>query len=666
MNFSSLMFLQRSPPKVTRRSRLDQLLLLLLRGLALALLAFAFARPFLRQEATATSEIGAARRVAILVDASASMRRGDLWQQAVRAAQDAVERCGPDDQVSVFTFDQTLHRVASSLDLTQIDWPRRAEAVRDQLRRFSPGWSTTHLGQALIDGLGACDEMLTGNPDANLLPRRLVLISDLPASGRLEALGENSWPEDAHLELVPLQPDPPGNAGLHRLGGNRSAHESDDRRLHVRVVNAGTSDVELFHLQWQTEEGAVGKPVVVNAPAGESRVALVPPPPANAERPRLVLSGDHYDFDNTIYHASRDQRTRRVDYIGSHAIDQPEGMPYYLQQALESVFPGNVELVVHPPDDSELEALEQETALVVVGGSPSAAQLSGLNSFVAEGGTLLLVLTEPDQAAVAAELFSVDAVQVDEATVDGYAMLGEVDFAHRLFKSMAAPQYNDFTQIRFWKYRRIKESDLSAARVVARFENGDPALLEQSIGDGSVALLAAGWHPEDSQLARSWRFLPMLTALANGHASAESFAARYFVGDRAPLPEDLALGDAPVLTTPDGRDLLLNTDVTELTDLAQPGIYALKAASGPIHFAVDLDPAESLTDPLPREAFQQLGCRLETEQLDAPERLQRMRQLHDIELESSQKGWKWLMVAALGVLILETGLAGKRGSSHEL
>src|SRR3954467_10245815 len=43
--FSSLMFLQPTPPRVTRRSRLENLWLLLLRCLALLLLAFAFSRP---------------------------------------------------------------------------------------------------------------------------------------------------------------------------------------------------------------------------------------------------------------------------------------------------------------------------------------------------------------------------------------------------------------------------------------------------------------------------------------------------------------------------------------------------------------------------------------------------------------------------------------------
>ena len=42
--FSSLMFLKPTPPRLTRRSRLDNWLLLLLRALALILMAIAFAR----------------------------------------------------------------------------------------------------------------------------------------------------------------------------------------------------------------------------------------------------------------------------------------------------------------------------------------------------------------------------------------------------------------------------------------------------------------------------------------------------------------------------------------------------------------------------------------------------------------------------------------------
>src|SRR6188508_972858 len=66
-DFSSLMFLAPTPPRLTRRSRLDHLLLLALRLLALALLAVAFARPFLREEAALSMTDLAGRRVALLV-----------------------------------------------------------------------------------------------------------------------------------------------------------------------------------------------------------------------------------------------------------------------------------------------------------------------------------------------------------------------------------------------------------------------------------------------------------------------------------------------------------------------------------------------------------------------------------------------------------------------
>src|SRR5215208_4743479 len=82
--FSSLMFLSPSPPRLTRRSRLSNVLLLLLRAAALALLAFAFARPFFDRGANASVSQSRGRRIALLVDTSASMRRGDLWQQATR------------------------------------------------------------------------------------------------------------------------------------------------------------------------------------------------------------------------------------------------------------------------------------------------------------------------------------------------------------------------------------------------------------------------------------------------------------------------------------------------------------------------------------------------------------------------------------------------------
>src|SRR5206468_5963784 len=90
--FSSLMFLLPSPPRLTRRSRLEHILLLLLRCLVLCLLALGFARPFIKK-AVPPAPPSAARRLLLLVDTSASMRRPDLWSDAKNNA-DAIIQIG--------------------------------------------------------------------------------------------------------------------------------------------------------------------------------------------------------------------------------------------------------------------------------------------------------------------------------------------------------------------------------------------------------------------------------------------------------------------------------------------------------------------------------------------------------------------------------------------
>src|SRR5258707_5005722 len=107
--FSALMFLQPSPPRVTRRSRLEHILLLLLRCLVLCLLALGFARPFFQKPMLASQSPETNRKLILLLDTSASMRRGGLWPAALAKARDVLRKTGPGDQVAIFTFDSGVH-----------------------------------------------------------------------------------------------------------------------------------------------------------------------------------------------------------------------------------------------------------------------------------------------------------------------------------------------------------------------------------------------------------------------------------------------------------------------------------------------------------------------------------------------------------------------------
>src|SRR3954471_11502031 len=87
VEFPSLMFVQKIPYQSVRRRRIRHWYLLLMRAAAMALIIFAFARPFFPQgAAAAVAAAGGSREIVVLLDQSASMGYGDQWQRARDAA----------------------------------------------------------------------------------------------------------------------------------------------------------------------------------------------------------------------------------------------------------------------------------------------------------------------------------------------------------------------------------------------------------------------------------------------------------------------------------------------------------------------------------------------------------------------------------------------------
>src|SRR3954470_23823071 len=123
--FSSLMFLLPSPPRLSKRHRLEHILLLILRCLALGLLALGFARPFLRQSPIDDPTAAQPKRIVVLLDTSASMRRDGVWAAAKDRVNDVLRRTSPGDQVAIFLFDKK----ATAL-MPFEDWNRAAPSDR--------------------------------------------------------------------------------------------------------------------------------------------------------------------------------------------------------------------------------------------------------------------------------------------------------------------------------------------------------------------------------------------------------------------------------------------------------------------------------------------------------------------------------------------------------
>jgi hypothetical protein len=657
--FSSLLFLSASPPRLTRRSRLEHLLLLLLRAAALCLLALAFARPFLRQEAQWSLAEAPARRIAVLVDRSASMRRGSLWPRAKTLAGQAVAQCGPGDEFAVFAFDRTVQPVLSFAEAASLDRARRADLAAQRIDRLEPTWAATNLGQALIDAIGAIEDVADSAKKTARMARRVVLISDLQEGSRLDALGEFEWPSDVELELKTVS-DSGSNAGLYELAAPvDSAPAGPNRERRIRVFNEPGSNRERFTLSWEAALGSkLGDPIDVYVPPGESRVVRVPPPPRALAPRTLVLTGDTVSFDNRFHVADVKNEELDVLYVGLDRAVDPSGMLYYLNR----VFPDNgrrsVRIQARRPSEAFDAPPDRTPALAIVAAEIPRESAVRLRHYVTSGGTLVFVAARPGRSETLAALADLAPPLLEEAVVPRDVMLGEIAFDHPLFVPMAAAQYSDFTKIHFWKYRRLPAAMIGESRVLARFENGDAAILERPLGKGNLIVLASGWNPADSQLARSSKFVPLLMAMLDRRDPRSSADENHVVGDRIRIPAPGDSRKAVVVHKPAGKLVSLAPGSEAFDDTDLPGVYAVDLPDGRREFAVNLDPSESKTQGLAIETLEQLGCRL-AKPAGTVLDVETLRQMRNAELESRQKLWRWLIAVAICVLIVETWLAGR-------
>ena len=113
-----------------------------------------------------------------------------------------------------------------------------------------------------------------------------------------------------------------------------------------------------------------------------------------------------------------------------------------------------------------------------------------------------------------------------------------------------------------------------------------------------------------------------------------------------------------VVETPTGEEITLDRNATHFDATLSPGIYQARLSDQTRRWSVNLAPSESRTAPIDRSALEQHGVQLGVATSQEAE-LQRARQLRRTELESNQKIWRWAIVAALGLLIVETWLASK-------
>ena len=213
--FGSLMFLDKTKPPVDRKRRPTHLLLLLLRCLALLLLAFVFARPFVTVDDPAAAGKRDRQWLTVLLDRSASMQRGDLWQQAKAKVEMALGQLGPGDHFTLYAYGDTAERLVD-IDAWQ-DSASETEVTQQLERLAKPGFGGSDLGQALVIAGEAIQEKQVEPDEQPLAKREILVISDLQKGSKLGEVQGYEWPTGIRVSLEQIGEDDQGNCGMEQV-----------------------------------------------------------------------------------------------------------------------------------------------------------------------------------------------------------------------------------------------------------------------------------------------------------------------------------------------------------------------------------------------------------------------------------------------------------------
>ncbi|MCS6860665.1 MAG: BatA domain-containing protein [Abditibacteriales bacterium] len=714
--WAAMEFLLLSQKQNRRRLQLEHLLLLLVRVLVLVLFALALARPAI-QTSTLPAFAGGRRPHAVIVlDNSYSMgvRVGGttLFERAKQVAVDIVTK-------QLKQGDAVSFVLASDRPTAVIAEPTYDLAQAAALIRRAP---LSDFGTDFHKTARLCTDLLRRVKNPN---REVYLITDNQRVGWERGTKETTQPSNhlptqtlwrdlsrlARLNLIPLAAPSTDNVvveGVDIVRGIVSTRAPTRMRARIRNL----SSRPLPHVMVTLWEG--------DTPAESIRVSLPPNGTATAQFAHLftrigaqggavrVRADDVLPRDDAAYFAVRVvDRARVLCVNGQPHSDPAKDEVFYLVTALsppaesaqeeKAVIAPEVTPLYFPPYQAgtggrlqNYNLHDYDTVILANVARLSDEDRDALRQYVQSGGGVLVflgsavdvrhyneTLYQNGQGLLPAPLTDVrvgrsaeEFVTLDAASINHPAL--------QLFKDAADVEIQS---ARFYKYFGFRIPDFgakgvqSAVRVLCRFSDGSPALVEKSVGLGKVVVCASTADAEWNNLPYKPAYLPLLHELVAYLRQGAEGRRNVTVGE--PLLRTLSVKDAgreARVIAPDGRTATIRATLDRRgctltfpqTDRA--GIWRMQAEQTGTPrpsiaecFAVNLRTTESDLTPLHPSALRRLIPEARFHVIDNPDNLRAAIQKSRLGIEL----WRHLIGAAIVLLLMEVWLAQKFGRRGE-
>jgi len=596
VQFPSLMFLRRIPYQSVRRRRIRDAALLMMRLTALALIIMAFARPFFRTDSLGAVTQNGARESVIIVDMSYSMEYGDRWSKAQGAARDAIRAMKPGDRASLVFFS------------TDADVAVRSAGDRSRLESVLAAAKTGPGATRYAPALKLAGSLLAESP---LPQREIVLISDFQRRGWDQTPGKDDVRLPDRTTLTPVNVaggDDTSNLAVTPISLQRTRFENHDRvAVTAGAVNHSSKAASRVPLTLVVDGQPIQTLTTDVGAHGSSSVTFSPFTVASRNMHGTVkLANDALARDNVFDFVVSPSEPVRVTLVSRAGTDRET---LFLTRALAIGEDPRVELTARTPTTFS-DADARSAAVVILDDVQVSDDLAArLSRFAIEGGGLFIALgpsaTWPSHAASAAPAIPADTV---DRTTGTPLRLGGLEYSHPVFELFRAPRSGDFSAARFYEYRAVTQP---VGQVLARFDDGAPALLERKVGAGRVLMWTSSLDMDWGDMPVKPVFLPFVSTVTNYLADYTEAPASLTVGQVVPAPRRLggklstASRGNTIAVAPSGSRVSVDTEDGAL-ELAEQGFYDVRTlgagADSATTLAVNVDLDESDLTPMdPRE-----------------------------------------------------------------
>ena len=622
VRFAAMELLLRAEREVSARRRLRDVALLIARTGLAAALPFVFARPFTEVRSDLPAVTTHSQSAVVVLDDSASMRRRlhrdeTPFDVARARAREIVEHLSPDSEIALVLASEGSTAPVAELSSDRARVSAALAAITCSARRAD-----------FAAALRRATQSLTASARTD---RLIYVITDLQATG---------W-EDVTPPLLAAGPEivvldasdgePWSNRAVVGLGAEPAPEEgAQGIAVVAEIANFDSQPVRGLGITLRLDGAEVARGFVDVPAGGRARKRFVHTVSGGARQAEVVIDHDGFALDDRRacrVEASRGLRVLLVD--GDPRTVRTEDEAFFLEAALRAGG-SNFSVTTVLPDDLGNRDLASFGAVFMANvARPSAEAAAAITRYVEGGGGLFISVGDrvdadawnqtmktvlPQPLGLKRSASAPPGARPEGETVDlrPAERLAPIDRRHPLLAAFPA-RGEGLASARFFQFLLLAPvPEAPGRRIVLRYENGAPALVDAEVGRGRVLLLTTSVDREWTDLPIRPGFLPLVQEAARYLAAAPSgdVTSTVTVGGKRELvlgaedrrlevvkPNGESRGLSPAAHGADARARHLV--LFEETD--EPGLYRVRAAraDGTVEdrpdaaFAVTLDPSES-------------------------------------------------------------------------